>query len=342
MRRKMVPVHTVLLVVAGALAAWGGAPAPGGASAGLAGRATTGASFGGTSKVGAVGPSGIEGGKPSGGGFPVSVTSAGATVRIDARPTRILSLSASATQMLYTIGAGPQVVGVDKYSTYPRRAPRTQFTGDESSAEDYLRLHPDLVILAFDPHHLVAQLETLHIPALLLPTAASVKDAYRQIRELGAATGHRAGAAREVTSVKGSLARISGSVRGRARGKTYYIELDPTLYTMTSKTWVGGLFGRLGMRDVADPAAHGSISPQLSAEYLVKANPDYVFLADTLCCAQTVSTFAHRPGFEALRAVRSHHVVAVNDSLASEWGPHSMETFLQVVAHAVAGGNRTR
>ena len=82
----------------------------------------------------------------SGGAFPVSVTSAAGTVRIAQRPRRILCLSPSATQMLYAIGAGRQIAGVDKYSWYPADAPRTHFTGYESSAEDYLPERPDLVI----------------------------------------------------------------------------------------------------------------------------------------------------------------------------------------------------
>ena len=79
--------------------------------------------------------------------FPVTVSSGDGSVTIPARPVRILCLSASATQMLYALGAGPQVVGVDEYSTWPANAPRTKFTGAETSAEDYLPLRPDLELL---------------------------------------------------------------------------------------------------------------------------------------------------------------------------------------------------
>ena len=132
--------------------------------------------------------------------FPISVKSAGGTSRSRARPDRILSLSASATQMLYAIGAGSQVVGVDKYSAYPANAPRTKFTGYESSAEDYLYLRPDLVIFAFQSGTLVQQLKTLHIPALLLPPATGIAGVDSQLAELGMATGHEA-AASSVASI---------------------------------------------------------------------------------------------------------------------------------------------
>ena len=270
------------------------------------------------------------------GAFPVSVSTAAGTVRIARRPTRILCLSPSATQMLYAIGAGHQVVGVDKYSWYPADAPRTDFTGYESSAEDYLVERPDLVVLSTDTTDLAAQLRTLHIPTLLLPAANNVAAADLQIDELGAATGHAAAAARTVREITADLDTVARSVGSGATGKTYYIEFDPTLYSVTSKTFVGALFSRLKMVDIADPAGrHGDEYPQLSAEYLIKANPDYVFLADTVCCGQNERTFAKRPGFAALRAVLLKQVFTVNDSVAAEWGPHSLELLFSDMAHAV-------
>ncbi|MGH8994781.1 MAG: ABC transporter substrate-binding protein, partial [Acidimicrobiales bacterium] len=236
---------------------------------------------------------------------------------------------------LYAIGAGSQVVGVDKFSTYPPNAPRTSFTGNESSAEDYLPERPDLVVLFNDANNLVGQLNKLHIPVLVAPAATTIGQADRQIVELGAATGHEANARREVSAVDSDLDRVVGSVDGRGHGATYYVELDQTYYSATSKTFIGALFNRFGMVNIADPAGHGSDYPQLSAEYVLKASPDYVFLADTICCAQSAETFAARPGFSNLKAVDLGHVIGVNDSVASEWGPHSLEAMVKVIAQAL-------
>jgi len=271
--------------------------------------------------------------------YPVTVTAANGAVRIPARPTRILSLSATATQMLYGMGAGPQVVAVDKYSTDPPNAPRTSFTGYETSAEDYLSVRPDLVILAFDTgHSVMAQLATLHVTGLLLPPAATLDDTYTQISELGQATGHVSDAAAEAASIRQGLDHVAASVGDRAKGRTYYQELDNTLYTATSKTFIGALYARIGMVNVADPADHaGSGYPQLNAEYLIQANPQFVFLADTVCCGQTPESFAARPGFSVLTAVRSHQVFGLADSLASQWGPRVVD-FLRTVAGDVVSG----
>jgi iron complex transport system substrate-binding protein len=79
--------------------------------------------------------------------------------------------------------------------------------------------------------------------------------------------------------------------------------------------------------------------PQLSAEFLLQSKPDLIFLADTKCCAQTPATVADRPGWRGLPAVKDGHVVALDDDVASRWGPRVTD-FLQTVIGAVkrAGG----
>jgi iron complex transport system substrate-binding protein len=267
------------------------------------------------------------------GDYPVTVHSADGSVTVPARPTRILSLSPSATQMLYAIGAGHQVVGVDKYSTYPPGAPRTSLTGGETNAQAYLPFHPDLVVLAFSTGTVIAQLHALHIPTLLLPPATTFANVDAQIAELGAATGHIHHAALVVRSLGSDLQRAARGVQAAVAGKSYYVELDPTLYSATAHTFIGAVFSLFHMRDIADPGAKAGPYPQLSPEYLLTSNPDYVVLADTMCCGQSPSTFAKRPGFAALSAVKDHHVLTVPDSLASQWGPHSLETLVALLAH---------
>ena len=267
--------------------------------------------------------------------FPVTVTTADGKVTVPAKPVRILCLSASATQMLYSIGAGKQVVGVDKYSTWPPGTPRTNFTGYESSAEDYLYLHPDLVIFAFSEGSLVKQLRLLHIPALVLPPASNFAGVDNQIDELGLATGHMGGAKELSASLAAFLASAVRKAGNLGRGASYYVELSPDYYTATSKTFIGAELGLFGMRDIADPASHGTGYPQISAEYVLKENPEYVFLADTVCCHQTPATFSRRAAFSYLSAVKEHHVFGVNDSVASQWGPHTVEEFVGFLARVL-------
>ena len=89
---------------------------------------------------------------------------------------------------------------------------------------------------------------------------------------------------------------------------------------------------RGGFDNIADGAkAESPGYPQLSSEAIVDADPDAVFLADSKCCAQSAETFGSRPGFEALTAVTGANVVALDDDIASRWGPRVVELLRQIV-----------
>ncbi|MEA3019058.1 MAG: cobalamin transport system substrate-binding protein [Actinomycetota bacterium] len=267
--------------------------------------------------------------------FPVQI----GNVTIATRPKRIVSLSATATEMVYAVGAGTQVAAVDKYSTYPKAAPHTGLDPFGISAEAVSAETPDLVLLSDDTDgKLAAGLATLKIPALLLPAAKTLDESYAQIREIGRATGHVAGATTEVTRIRSALDAVVKSIGGRAKGLSYYHELDNTFYSATSKTFIGEVYARLGMVNIADATASAATGnyPQLSAEYIISKDPDFVFLADTICCHQDAKTFAARPGFSGLKAVRNGHIVALSDDLASHWGPRIVD-FMRAVGAAIEG-----
>jgi iron complex transport system substrate-binding protein len=63
----------------------------------------------------------------------------------------------------------------------------------------------------------------------------------------------------------------------------------------------------------------------------VAANPDFIFLADTKCCAQSKDTVAQRPGWSTIAAVQTGKVVALDDDVASRWGPRIVDLLRQVV-----------
>ncbi|HEX6447586.1 MAG TPA: ABC transporter substrate-binding protein [Streptosporangiales bacterium] len=274
---------------------------------------------------------------PSGqGAFPVTVKAANGSVRIGHRPTRIVSLSPTATEMLYAIHAGTQVKAVDSLSDYPANAPRTKLSSLHPNVEAIAKYRPDLVVISNDVGGLAKSLGKLSVPVLLQPAATGLGDTYDQLRQLGTATGHSADATREVTSMQTSIRKIVASAPKLKRPLTFYHELDQTRYSVTSKTFIGKLYGMLGLHDIADKAkGAGGGYPQLSAEYIVKADPDVVFLADTKCCGQSQATVAKRPGWSDIAAVRHHAVFALDDDVASRWGPRVV-VFLRTVEHDVA------
>lgn len=266
--------------------------------------------------------------------YPVTV----GNLTLDKRPERIVSLTPTATEMLFAIDAGPQVVAVDDQSTYPADAPRSDLSGFKPNAEAIAAENPDLVVLSDNLDKIVEQLGALRIPVLLTPAAKTLDDTYAEIGQLGMLTGHQAEASALTERMKTQITKITTSVPQRATPLSYYYELDPTLYSVTSKTFVGQLFAQFGMTNVADAAdADGSKGgyPQLSAEALIKANPDMIFLADSKCCAQSVDTVKARKGWADVTAVKTGQIVALDDDIASRWGPRVVD-LAQSIADAVA------
>jgi iron complex transport system substrate-binding protein len=260
--------------------------------------------------------------------FPVTITTPAGKVTVSKRPQRIVSLSPTATESLFAIGAGRQVVAVDDQSDHPRNAPRTTLSGFTPNVEAIAAYRPDLVVIAYDPKGLSGALRRLGITVVHHDGAQTIKGAYQQIRQLGLITGHQREATRLVGAMKTRIGRIIAEARATASRLSVYHELTPDLYSATSKTFVGKVFAALGLRNIADAAdSVGTGYPQLSAEYVVSANPDLIVLADTVCCGQKASTVAARPGWDRISAVRTGSVVRIHDSIASRWGPRLVDFF---------------
>jgi len=260
--------------------------------------------------------------------YPVTV----GAVTLDKRPERIISLSPTATEMLFAIGAGKQVVAVDDQSTFPPEAPKSALSGFKPNAEAIAAYNPDLVVISNDIDKIAGALKALKIPVYLGAAASTLDDSYRQLADLGALTGHGAEAAAVVRQLTDDIAKLVKDLPPRPKKLTYYYELDPTLYTVTSKTFVGSLFAMAGLVNVADAADRaGTGYPQLNAEALVKANPDMIFLADTKCCQQSAATVRARAGWAGITAVRTGQVVTLDDDIASRWGPRVVELVRSIV-----------
>jgi iron complex transport system substrate-binding protein len=271
----------------------------------------------------------------SGGTFPATIAAANGTVHIPARPTAIISLAPALTEMLYAVGAGHQVKAVDMYSDYPPQAPRTKLTGLAPNVEAIVADKPDLVVESGDAGNLTKRLAAFKIPVLELPAPAGLPGVYSEFTELGRATGHVARAATEDAAIRSQIAAIVAGLPHHGQPVSYYYELDPTYYSVTSGTFVGHLLGLLGMKSIADAAKGAAAAggyPQLSSEYILRANPDYILLADTICCHQGAATLAARPGWSGLAAVKDGHIILLNDDIASRWGPRIVDLLRTVAA----------
>ncbi|RZS34285.1 iron complex transport system substrate-binding protein [Herbihabitans rhizosphaerae] len=271
--------------------------------------------------------------------FPVQLTvPGGKPVVLDHKPKRIVSLNPAATEVLFTMGAGEQVVAVDSQSNFPQRAPRTALSALTPNVEAIANYKPDLVILFSDPGGLADSLEKLHIPTIRLASPKTTNEAYAYMRLLGQATGHAKEGSDLADRTKADIEKLVAETPKPARPLSYYFEIGPDLYSLTSKTMIGQLVSQFGLANVADPAGAVGEYPQLSPADLVRANPDLIFLADTVCCQQNAQTIAARPGWNRLKAVTGGNVVELNDDLATRWGPRVVEALKAVSAAVTKAG----
>jgi len=261
--------------------------------------------------------------------FPVVVRG----ITIAGLPQRIVSGSATHTEILFTIGAGPNVVATDAYSDYPAAAVALpHFDAFNPSVEGIAAMDPDLVILAFDPGDVADGLAALGIPTLVFDAPTTLDDAYRQFEEVGAATGFAPEGEALAAATKSDIEEIAAGVPEAVRPFTYYHELDSTFYSIGSDTFLGSIYGSLGLVSIADAAGGGY--PQLSAEFIVSADPDFIFLGD----GETPQTVSGRPGWADLQAVTAGHVIVLDNSLSSRWGPRLVD-LIRFIADGVYGGS---
>jgi ABC-type Fe3+-hydroxamate transport system substrate-binding protein len=269
--------------------------------------------------------------------FPVTVEGDSGSLVVEQEPSRIVSLSSTATESLFAIGAGDQVIAVDDQSNFPADAPVTDLSGFQPNIEAIAGYEPDLVIAAYDPGGLVKGLEKVGIPVLLQDAAPDLDAAFAQIETLGAATGHVEEAQDVADDMKEQIDELIASAPDTADGATVYHELGPDFFSATSATFIGSIYERLGLENIADEAKKaGTGYPQLSAEYIVKSDPDLIVLADTKCCGQTAALVAKRPGWKGVAAVTGDDVVEASDDITSRWGPRTVD-FVALVVEALEG-----
>ena len=245
---------------------------------------------------------------------------------------RIISLSPTATEILFAIGAGEQVVAVDDQSNFPVEAPMTSLSGFTPNIESIAEYQPDLVVASYDPGDLVSGLEALEVKTVLQSAASSMEDTYAQINELGVLSGQEAEANELIETIRSDLSEIASKKVGE--GLTYYHEIDNTFYSPTSKTFLGKLYSLLGLANIADPAIEGGFGwPQLSAEFIIDADPDLIFLGDA-DWGESAETVAARPGWGSLTAVEKDQVIPVDTDTSGRWGPRVVD-FLRSVRSSI-------
>ncbi len=256
--------------------------------------------------------------------------------------SKIISLSPTATEVLYAVGAGSQVLAVDDQSNYPPEVldKPHDLSGYQPNVEAIAALKPDLVLIGDDSSGLSTQLKGLGLSTWVGAAATSFDDVYTQIEQLGALTGHIGEATELVSKMQADINSAVTAAPKPAASLTYYHELDNTYYSITENTFIGQVYALFGMHSIADLQEVSTDYPQLSAEAIISANPDFIFLADG-GFGESPQTVAARPGWSSLKAVTNGNVIVVDADIASRWGPRIVDYVKAISADiskaAVAG-----
>lgn len=254
------------------------------------------------------------------------------TTELATFPRRIVSLSATHTEMLYAIGAADQIAATDLTSNYPPEAQETtKVDAFNFNVEEVVSLDPDLVVLAFDFNGEVDALAAAGVESLLLAPPPDLSGALDQLSQLGDATGNGAEAARLAADLEGEIQDIIDNAPRTEPAPTFFHEIDATLFTANSSTYLGSLFADFGLVNIADevPDEFASGYVQLSGEFILDSNPDLIFLGDA-AFGESLETVAARPGWGSLSAVQEGNVFDLDADISGRWGPRTLDLVAQI------------
>jgi iron complex transport system substrate-binding protein len=265
--------------------------------------------------------------------FPVTLTDdEGAQITIPSEPSRIVSLTPAATEILFAIGAGDRVVAkVEDITPWPPEADDlpvvATFQGVE--LERIVDLDPDLVIaggVGFTDPDAVAQLRRLRIPVVVV-YADSTGGALHDIELIGDAAGAGA-AARDLTaSMRAAFDQVEAATAGLSKPKVFY-EIDATskIYTPAE----GSVYAEMLALAGSDPLLTDS-SYEISLEEIVDFDPEIILLGSPFTTPDQVR---QRPGWGGIAAVRNGTIIPVNDSIITRPGPRLVDG-LRELARAI-------
>jgi len=270
------------------------------------------------------------------GGFPLTLQrSDGKPLTLTKPPSRIVSLSPGATEIIYALHAEARLIAVDKNADYPGAAKTFPEKVDayEPNVESIAALGPDLVIVASDTGGLVAKLDELKIPVLYNDLDTDVKttrDVLAQIHVLGQVTGANDQAAALITSLSARIDRVRQAVDGArpAPAPVVYHELDETFFSASDDTFVGDLYRILHVTNIAGDGG-GVTYPQLTQEKIIAADPTIIVLADE-AFGVSIDSVKARPGWSSITAVHEGRIFALDADIISRPGPRIVDALEQL------------
>jgi iron complex transport system substrate-binding protein len=242
------------------------------------------------------------------------------SVTVPARPERLVSIGPSITAFLFALGAGPRVVGVDDFSDEPAEAAtRDHVGGIKVNFEKVVALKPDLVFTVKFSDGTIEKLQAASLNVLVVDPQ-SVSDVAKTATLLGKAVGADGeGLARSIQQRVDAVKTKTSNVTTRPR---VYHEIDASdpakIFTVGPGSYINDLIDIAGGANIAARAA--SAYPQLSAEEILKTDPEIIVLAADAYSPKP-GDVAARQGWSVIAAVKSGHIFTIDPNLINRPGP---------------------
>jgi iron complex transport system substrate-binding protein len=255
--------------------------------------------------------------------YPITIVDSRAReVTIPGAPRRIVSLAPSTTEIVCAVGACDRLVATDSLSDYPPEVKDLPRLGSGTvGAESVLAQVPDLVLgAAFTSPDLIRLLESLGVTVVIVD-AMTLDEVFSGIEMVGTIVGSEQGAAL-AESLRVRTQTLAARVATAHQRPTVYHELDTHQFSVTRETFIGSVIELAGGQNIVASAAMPY--PQLSAEYIIVANPDVIVLADAAFGVPPESV-GQRPGWSAVSAVRTGRVYPIDPDSISRPGPRIVD-----------------
>lgn len=264
-------------------------------------------------------------------GEPISIEDGlGRVVTLENPAQRIVSMAPSNTEILFAIGAGEQVIGVDEFSDYPEKAKELAGIGGgfgDYNLEAIVNLEPDLVLAAeINTPEQVSALEELGVTVYYLANPNTLDEMYENLLTLAELSGHRDEAEELIDSLHERVIQVVTQVHSAERIPTVFYEIDATdpsaPWTAGPGTFIDTLIIMAGGENIASDLEDQY--PQLSIEELLIRDPHVILLGDA-AYGITPESLADRTGWGNIQAVQDGAVYIFDDNLVSRPGPRLVD-----------------
>jgi iron complex transport system substrate-binding protein len=263
---------------------------------------------------------------------PIMITdSMSNTVTLKSPAMRVISLAPSNTEILFSIGAGSQVVGRDSFSDYPVEAKNVADIGGGFGAlnnETIVSLKPDLVLAAaLTPPEQVKALQKLGLPVFVVGNPVDLEGMYQNLRTVASLTGRQSGVEKLIDGLKARVAAVKEKTATANGHPSVFYELDSSdpnnPWTAGPGSFIDTLLSLAGGKNVGSTLSSAWV--QMSIEKLLADDPDYILLGDATFGNVTPEQVAARAGWKTLSAVKNNKVLPFDDNLVSRPGPRLVD-----------------